>query len=197
MRELKEKKKHGVSPKGIDGADVHYFQGWSGTFWQWLRYCLVGAANTLIDVLILSVLLWRFPTTQVQLLVIYNSLAYTGGAASSFFLNKYWTFGRKQRPTSKEVGRFVISMSLELLWSNGLVWLIGNALHPFLANAMVWGNASKLLAVAANTILSYLIMRFWVFASGSRHRPEQRATIHPAVSGSTPSLAYAGYSALY
>jgi putative flippase GtrA len=125
--------------------------------------------------LILSVLLWRFPTNTMQILVVYNSLAYTGGAASSFFLNKYWTFGRGQRPTSKEVGRFVISMFLELLASNGLVWLIGNALHPFIANAMLWGNTTKLLAVAGNAVLSYLIMRFWVFGSETQKRPKQRA----------------------
>jgi putative flippase GtrA len=133
----------------------------------------VGAVNTLIDVLILSVLLWRFPTNTVQTLVVYNSLAYIGGAASSFFLNKYWTFRRWQRPTSREAGRFVISMCLELLYSNGLLWLIGNALHPFIANAILWGNATKLLAVAGNAVLSYFIMRFWVFASGSQNRPKK------------------------
>jgi hypothetical protein len=36
----------------------------------------------------------------------------------------------------------------------------------------VWGNASKLLAVAANAVLSYLIMRFWIFASGTQDRPK-------------------------
>jgi putative flippase GtrA len=182
LREMKEKQIRGVSSKSMDDTDVHRFHGRSRTYWQWLRYCLVGAANTLIEVLILNVLLWRFPTGHVQTLVVYNALAYSGGAASSFFLNKYWTFGRKQRPTSKEVGRFVISMVLELLSSNGLVWLIGNALHSYITNAMLWGNASKLLAVAGNAVLSYLIMRFWIFASGSHQRPKQRATIHPAVS---------------
>jgi putative flippase GtrA len=185
LREMKERQAQAVSSQSIDDTAVHRFHGWSSLFWQWLCYCLVGVANTLIDVLILNILLWRFPTTQVQLLVIYNSLAYIAGAASSFFLNKYWTFGHKQRPTSQEVGRFLLSMALELLSSNGLVWLIGNALHPFLANAMIWGNASKLLAVAANTILSYLIMRFWVFSSGSHYRLKQQATIHPALSRST------------
>lgn len=164
LRELKDKQTRGVSSRRRDGAHVHRSHSWNNTFWQWLRYSLVGAANTLIDMLILNVLLWRFPITTVQTLVVYNSIAYTGGATSSFFLNKYWTFRRKQRPTSKEVGRFVISMFLELLSSNGLVWLIGNALHPFITNAMVWGNVSKLLAVACNAMLSYLIMRFWTFA---------------------------------
>jgi putative flippase GtrA len=185
LRERKERQIQAVSSKKISDAPIQHSNSWSSLFWQWLCYCLVGVANTLIDVLILNILLWRFPTTQVQLLVIYNSLAYIAGAASSFFLNKYWTFGHKQRPTSQEVGRFVISLVLELLSSNGLVWLIGNALHPFLANAMIWGNASKLLAVAANTILSYLIMRFWVFSSGSHYHLKQQATIHPALSRST------------
>jgi len=171
LRGMKERQARGVFTKNSDDADVHRFHGWSRTCWQWLRYCLVGVANTLADVLILNVLLWRFPTNNVQTLVVYNSLAYASGAASSFFLNKYWTFGRKQRPTSKEVGRFVISMFLELLSSNGLVWLIGNVLHSFITNTMVWGNASKLLAVAGNAVLSYLIMRFWIFASGSHKRP--------------------------
>jgi putative flippase GtrA len=180
LREMIERQTRAVSSKRIDDADIYRFHSWSSTCWQWLRYCLVGAVNTLIDVLILSVLLWRFPTSNVQTLVVYNSLAYAGGAASSFFLNKYWTFRCREGPTSKEVGRFVISLFLELLSSNGLVWLIGNALHPFIANAVLWGNATKLLAVAGNAVLSYLIMRFWVFASGSQNRPKQRAPIHPA-----------------
>ena len=169
---MKERQSRGVASKWVHGAEAHCLHSWSNTFWQWLRYCLVGAVNTLIDVLILSVLLWRFPTNTVQTLVVYNSLAYIGGAASSFFLNKYWTFRRWQRPTSREVGRFVINMCLELLSSNGLVWLIGNALHPFITNAMLWGNATKLLAVAGNAVLSYFIMRFWVFASGPQNRPK-------------------------
>ncbi|HEX4207055.1 MAG TPA: glycosyltransferase [Ktedonobacteraceae bacterium] len=156
-----------------------------GTGFQFVRYCLVGGVNTIIDVSILNILLWCLPTTAVRTLVVYNSLAYTGGAASSFFLNKHWTFRRKHRPTGKEVGRFVISMVLELLSSNGLLWLIARALHPWMANTLVWENVSKLLAVATNAVLSYLIMRFWIFASGSPNRRDLRATIPPAISGST------------
>lgn len=174
LRERKERQRQEVLSKNISDAPIHYYNRWGSLFWQWFRYCLVGVANTLIDVLVLSILLWRFPTTQVQTLVVYNSLAYIAGAASSFFLNKYWTFGHRQRTTPKEVGRFVSSLLLEMLSSNGLVWLIGNALHPCIANVIVWGNASKLLAVAGNALLSYLLMRFWVFASGPQKRLKQR-----------------------
>jgi putative flippase GtrA len=143
--------------------------GGRGTGFQVVRYCLVGGVNTLVSVLILNALLWRFPTHNAPLLVVENSVAYAGGAVSSFFLNKYWTFRRRQRPTCREAGRFLLSVALELVASNGLLWLAGMALSPVLANVTVWGNAAKLLAVAANAVLSYLLMRFWIFPGGPRH----------------------------
>jgi putative flippase GtrA len=153
--------------------ETHRFHAWRHTSWQFLRYCLVGGANTLIDLLTLNVLLWCFSTNNVQLLVVYNSVAYTSGAVTSFFLNKYWTFGRKQRTTRREVVRFAISLCLEVLYSSALIWLAGKALQPVIANPTLWGNASKLLAVAVGAVISYIFMRFWTFASGSQDRPKK------------------------
>ena len=59
-----------------------------------------------------------------------------------------WTFRRKHPPTAREVVRFVIILALEILYSNGPVWLAGKMLQPWIANPTLWGNASKLVAVA-------------------------------------------------
>ena len=149
-------------------AKIRRFQVWSSTCWQFLRYCLVGGVNTFIDLLMLNVFLWRLPTHNAQVLVLYNSVVYTSGAVSSFFLNKYWTFRRKQRITWREVVRFTISLCCEVLYSSALVWLAGKALQPLIANPTLWGNASKLLAVAVGAVISYSFMRFWTFAGGSQ-----------------------------
>jgi putative flippase GtrA len=148
------------------------------TFWQFLRYCLVGGANTLMDLLTLNILLWRFPTNNVQTLVLYNSIAYAGGALTSFFLNKYWTFRHKRRTTWREVVRFTISLLLEVLYSNALIWLAGKALQPLIANPTLWGNAAKLVAVACGTVISYAFMRFWTFAGGSQDRRQKQKIVH-------------------
>ena len=111
--------------------------------------------------LMLNVLLWRFPTNNVLVLVVYNSVAYSSGAVTSFFLNKYWTFRRKQRTTRREVLRFAIILALEILYSNGLVWLAAKALQPLITSVTLWGNASKLVSVACGAVLSYAFMRFW------------------------------------
>ena len=147
---------------------------WSSTLWQFLRYCLVGGANTLIDLLIINILLWRFPTNNVLALVAYNSIGYSSGAVSSFFLNKYWTFRHKRKTTHREVIRFIITLLLEILYSNVLIWLAGKALQPFIANVTLWGNASKLLAVAVGTVISYLFMRFWTFANKPQDHPNKQ-----------------------
>ena len=146
-------------------APLYKARDWKGTFTQFLRYCLVGGLNTIADIGMLNILLWRFPTHNVQVLVLYNALAYSCGAISSFFLNTYWTFRRTQKATTRELVRFAISMVLEVLYSSALVWLAGRVLQPFIANPTLWGNASKLVAVVCGAILSYLLMRFWTFAN--------------------------------
>jgi putative flippase GtrA len=192
LRETKEIQTPGESSNRTQDADVHRSYAWSSTFRQFLRYCLVGGVNTAIDLLILNILLWRFPTNNVQILVVYNSVAYTSGAVSSFFLNKYWTFRRKQRTTWRELVRFAISLSLEVLYSNGLVWLAGRALQPLIANTTLWGNASKLLAVAVGAVISYIFMRFWTFASASQDRPKKQETVDQATTGPANNPASSG-----
>ena len=171
--EKKEIQTSGEPSNKTQAATIQRFHTWSNTFWQFFRYCLVGGANTASDLLAFNALLWGFPTNNVQVLVLYNSIAYTGGALSSFFLNKYWTFRHKQRTTRREVVRFIISLFLEVLYSNGLVWLAGKALQPVIANPTLWGNASKLVAIAGGAVLSYICMRSWIFASGSQDRPKK------------------------
>lgn len=173
MLETKEIQPSEASLDKIEDNEACRSHSWSSTFWQFLRYCLVGGANTSIDLLTFNALLWGFPTNNVLALVGYNSIAYTSGAASSFFLNKYWTFRHKQGMTRQELVRFLIILSVEVLYSNGLVWLIGKTLQPLIANATLWANASKVLAVAIGAVISYICMRFWIFASGLQDQPKK------------------------
>lgn len=173
--EPQEKQPPGAAFKKTQATRSQRFQRWSSTSIQFLRYCLVGGLNTIIDILMLNILLWRLPTHNVQILVVYNSLAYCSGSISSFFLNKYWTFRRMQRPTAGEIMRFVGSALLELLYNNGLIWLAGRVLQPFITNITLWGNAAKLVAVVSGAVLSYSLMRFWTFAgrfSDQEEKPE-------------------------
>jgi len=153
----------------------------SHTLRQVLRFGVAGGLNTLVDVLILNGLLWFFPTTSTLILLAYNSLAYSIGAINSFLLNKYWTFGQRQRTTRAELVRFTLITFCGIGWSSSILWLAGLALHSFLANATVWANASKLVAIAGTALISYLGMRLWVFVS-KRPEPEKHRLLKAAAS---------------
>ncbi len=148
-------------------------------FRQVLRFGLVGGLNTLVDVLILNSLLLLFPTTSALMLLAYNSLAYSLGAVNSFFLNKYWTFGSRQQVTRGEQARFILTTLCGIGWSSAILWLASTLLHPFLVNATLWANASKVLAIAGTALISYLGMRLWVFVSST---PQKQVRSHAAVS---------------
>src|SRR5579863_4342096 len=145
-------------------------------FSQLLRFGLVGGLNTLVDLVILNGLLWLFPTSSTLTLLVYNTLAYSLGAVNSFLLNKYWTFGQKQKATRGELTRFALTTLFGITWSTLILWLASRVLHPLLVNTTVWANASKVIAIAGTSLISYLGMRLWIFV-----RSPQK--IEPAIQG--------------
>jgi len=126
---------------------------------------MVGGLNTLVDLLVLNGLLWFLPTTSTRLLLAYNAIAYGLGAINSFFLNKYWTFGFRQKTTHVELLRFSLTTLCGMAWSSAILWLAGTLLHPFVGNATLWANASKGVAIVGTVFISYLGMRLWVFVT--------------------------------
>src|SRR5215471_8237579 len=93
---------------------------WKHSFWQVVRFGIVGVCNTAIDVLVLNLFLWRFPTQNIHLLLLYNSLAFISGAFNSYILNKYWTFRHTRRPTGSELLRFATVNGASFLCNNGI-----------------------------------------------------------------------------
>ncbi|HEX6480941.1 MAG TPA: glycosyltransferase [Ktedonobacteraceae bacterium] len=165
--------------QGVQGRSNYKVPGRIGLFRQILRFVLVGGLNTVVDLLILNALLLLFPTSSTSKLLVYSSLAYSIGSVNSFLLNKYWTFGQRQRTTRKELVRFVLTTLCGMVWSSIILWLASDLLHPFLVNATVWANVSKVLAIGGTAFISYLGMRLWVFVSKGQ---QEQTLSHAAIS---------------
>src|SRR6266480_5266801 len=146
---------------------------------QVLRFGLVGGLNTIVDLLILNMLLLLFPTSSTRMILIYSAIAYSLGAVNSFLLNKYWTFGYRQRTTWREVVRFIVTTLCGIGWSSIILWLASNALHPLLVNTTIWANASKVIAISGTALISYLGMSLWVFVNKARKEQTQFNTPVP------------------
>jgi putative flippase GtrA len=135
---------------------------------QVVRFGMVGVSNTIEDLLILNLLLLLFPTNSTRTILIFGAIAYSVGAVNSFLLNKYWTFGSRQRTTWREVLRFIVTTLCGIGWSSVILWLAGNALHPILINPTVWANVSKVVAICGTVLINYLGMSLWVFVNKTR-----------------------------
>jgi putative flippase GtrA len=156
---------------------THQRDSGNPAFWQFVRFSMVGILNTLIDVITLNILLWRFPTHNANLLLLYNSLAYTLGALNSFSLNKYWTFKQKRSTTGGEIARFAIINVTGILCNDITIWVVARILHPLISNNILWANVSKLSAIAVTFLVSYLGMRLWVFANNPQAHPKNIPTV--------------------
>ncbi len=160
-------------------ADSQHDPGRKRWIGQVLRFGLVGGLNTIVDLLILNMLLLLFPTSSTRMILIYGAIAYSLGAVNSFLLNKYWTFGYRQRTTWREVVRFIVTTLCGIGWSSIILWLASNALHPLLMNATIWANASKVIAISGTALISYLGMSLWVFVNKARKEQTQLNTPVP------------------
>jgi putative flippase GtrA len=162
-------------------------------FGQVIRFGLVGGLNTLVDLLILNMLLLVFPTNSSRIILIFGAIAYSLGAVNSFLLNKYWTFGYRQRTTWREVVRFMMTTLCGIGWSSIILWLASNALHPMLFHPTIWANASKVVAICGTALINYLGMSLWVFVN--KARKEQMQFNMPVLIPATSSWASHGSEA--
>ncbi|HBE27248.1 MAG TPA: hypothetical protein DDW33_16360 [Ktedonobacter sp.] len=149
---------------------------WRISLWQIVRFSIVGAINTSIDILTLNILLWRFPTHNANLLLLYNSIAYIFGALNSFALNKYWTFKHKQAISRSELLRFAFVNIIGILCNDLIIWSVANFLHPFIANTLLWANLSKGCAIVGTAAVSYFGMRLLVFTNRDLSSPALTVT---------------------
>lgn len=118
---------------------------------EFMRFCLVGAVNTGIDLAVFAVLSsWGFS------LLVAHSLSYTCGVLNSFLLNRSWTFKRREQ-SSGQLIRFLALNLGTLTITYGLI--------VYLHNSLAWPLlVCKLLATGASLGINYLGSRLWIFS---------------------------------
>ncbi len=124
-----------------------------------IRFAVVGAITTTLDFVLFAGLVGM--TGQP---VLSNLFSYSCGLATSYLLNRSWTFGVD--PDFGQALKFLLFTSTGLLLSTLLVALLSTALTPLFA---------KLISVPIVFFWNYLTARYWVFAASgvSRDRGDQ------------------------
>ena len=101
------------------------------SFFQLIKFGLVGIGNTLIDMVISTVLsiVLAIPFTGGWTVYVSKVVGYCAGILNSYILNSRWTFKEERRQDAREIISFIAVNLGVLLVSLGLIWLFTNALH--------------------------------------------------------------------
>jgi putative flippase GtrA len=125
------------------------------TILQLIRFCIVGAVNTLVT-FITYYLLVRL---NLNMSVSYAA-AYLGGLATSLLLNSRWTFA---------VPELRWQMIIKFILTNILVLSVGEwLLRPVVYRLHVQIAFAQAVTLLPTTLLNFLFCRYWVFKTDAR-----------------------------
>ena len=119
---------------------------------RFVRFAAVGLLTTIMDVVLFALFAaaLEIPVTPA------NVMSYSCGIATSFLLNRWWTFASVQQGGTVEVQalRFLASNITGLVLSTILVGLFVQVFPAMIA---------KTMSVPIVFIWNYLVARYWVF----------------------------------
>ena len=117
---------------------------------KFIRFCITGGLNTLVDFAVFWVL-----TVPLQVSPYLSQiLSYSAGMLNSYCINRSWTFGSKNRFFGSEMLRFLLVNLCVLGVSVGAIYLLAQQL-PMLA--------AKLFTTGITMILGFVLNRLVVF----------------------------------
>lgn len=136
-----------------------------------MKFTIIGAINSIIDLTSLNLLLFLFPTENSIILMLFNTIAYTLAMINSYFWNANWTFHQHATKSRREFLYFIIQAIISLI-INTIVFVSGAFLLRILAVPTIYEqNIAKGLAMLISGIASFTFMRVIVFR---KRRPKAK-----------------------
>ena len=146
-------------------------------FLQFIKFALVGASNTLVDMIVntgVSYLFGLIPNVGGWTVYLSKAIGYGCGLLNSYFLNSRWTFREEHTKTKREKISFVAVNILVLLISFGLIFLFKNVFHlndfwnglniPELLKKIVKGDTfCSLLSTCVCVPVNFILNKLFVF----------------------------------
>jgi putative flippase GtrA len=138
--------------------------------WQYLRFCVVGLSNALVDLGVLNSLLLLHPTHSTLILLADNTLAVCLAIVNSYLWNTRWTFRGQVTHDRRERTLFVGQAALNVATNNLVLLAMASVLPPTLGIVSLLGsNLAKLAAMLVASTTSFLLLRTVVFRPRTAH----------------------------
>jgi len=132
---------------------------------QLVRFVVVGVINTGIDFLILNIEMFLTGITSGSGMLIQNAVSFGLATINSYYLNKSWTFGDKDK--KKEGIKFAQFLTVSIIGitiNSLIVYLITSFVPPmFGISPQLWANVAKLAATVISLMWNFMGYKFIVF----------------------------------
>jgi len=135
---------------------------------QFIKFGLIGAMNTLVDLGILNVLMYVSGQTEGIYYSIFKTLSFTGAVVFSYNLNKRWTFKDvSEEEQAKKFAQFLSISIVGALINVTAATLVVTYIKPLVAvpalTSQLWGNIGALCGTGAGLVWNFLGYKFIVF----------------------------------
>ncbi len=128
------------------------------------KFSVVGLINAVVDLAVLNLLLWAYPTEEPWQFVLYNLVALVLANVNSYVLNSLWTFRGQAHPGLKQGGLFALQALVGVVVSSALFWLLVHyTLNSTGLSPVIAGNVAKVISTVIASTLSYFVQRHVVF----------------------------------
>ncbi len=130
---------------------------------QVVQFSMIGVLNALVDIGSLNLLLLIWPTGDHEVLLLFNSIAYTLAIINSYIWNSRLTFRKHAVNNWREKTHFFVQAGISLLISNAVFLISIDILSLLSFPLWMIHNMAKGLAMFLSSTASFFFMKFFVF----------------------------------
>ena len=134
---------------------------------QVIRFGVVGALNTVVDLAVLNVLIAATGTGRTGLMyAVYKTIAFFCAVLNSYLLNRSWTFQPVTRKNQiLEGSQFLFISLLGAVVNVGSSWYVATYTSPIGGvSPKLWPSVAALVGTAVSLGFNFIGYKFWVFA---------------------------------
>jgi putative flippase GtrA len=131
---------------------------------QAAKFFLVGTLNTFIDLGVLNIFILISGIATGLFYSVFKSFSFLIATINSYFWNKYWTFEKREKPTSGEFFKFLVITFIGFLINVGVASFVVNGVGPkFGITEKLWASIGAIVAAFFAFAWNFLSSKFIVF----------------------------------
>lgn len=129
-----------------------------------IKFGITGVLNTFVDFGVLNLLMFIFSAISGIWYAIFKSVSFLVAVINSYFWNKYWTFGSKNKTNTTEATSFFVVSVIGFVINVATASLVVNMVPAIInVSGMVWANIGALVGTMSAFIWNFFGYKFFVF----------------------------------